>query len=110
MGITNKQSKEVKETTGVVICERLNVRSRANSNADVVTIIEKGSVVTIDPNTIGNKFYKIRMIRPRTRPLADEVIDGYCMAEFIKINDEPAKKEDRTEVKKEHKKKDEVDK
>jgi len=78
-------TKKAKEVTGVVTCELLNVRARANSNADIVNVIGKDTVVKVDPGTIGNKFYKVTATRPRTRPLADEVIDGYCMADYISI-------------------------
>lgn len=78
--------KNDKDVPGVVSgCERLNVRVRASSTAEIVNIINKGDIVTVDSNTLGNKFYKIKMIRHNLRPLSDEVIDGYCMSEYISL-------------------------
>lgn len=84
MAITDKKSK--KDIQGVVTgCEHLNVRARANSNAEIINIIDKDSVVMVDPDTIGNKFYRIRMMRRRSRPLPDELIEGYCMSEYVSV-------------------------
>lgn len=88
MAITNSKKTD-KEIHGVVTgCELLNVRARPNSNSDIVNVISAGAVVSVDSNTIGNKFFKIKMHRKRTRPLSDEVVEGYCMSDFIKIIDD----------------------
>lgn len=84
MAITDKKNK--KNIKGVVTgCERLNVRVRANSNAEIINILDRDAVVFVDPDTIGNKFYKISMVRHRERPLPDEIIEGYCMSEYISV-------------------------
>lgn len=77
---------EPKLSSGTVTnCERLNVRKHPAVDAEVVNIIDKGDEVTVDTSQSTAKFYKIRMTKKRERPLADEVIDGFCMKEFIKV-------------------------
>ena len=91
MAITSKKTE--KEVFGIVTgCELLNVRSRANSNSEIVNVIPKDTKVSIDPSTIGNKFYKIKMELKRTRPLNDEIVDGYCMSNYISIIDDTKRK------------------
>ena len=63
---------EVKPKTGMVVgCTKLNVRKAPNTNAKVLTTINKGSSVTIH-DEVGD-FYKI----------GDK---EYCMKKYISVN------------------------
>lgn len=92
-------SKKVDEpVTGKVNCDKLNVRANPSSRAAVVNIIDKGTVVDIDPGTLHNKFYRITTTRLNTRPRMDETIEGFCMSKFITVDtpveEKPQKKKE----------------
>ncbi len=71
---------------GVVTgCKRLNVRASGKEGSLILNVLERGTIVEIDPDTIGNKFYKIRATRRNTRPALDEIVEGYCMRDYISI-------------------------
>lgn len=68
---------ENKETLGTVTeCIRLNVRKYPHSKAEVVTVIDAMTQVTVDPVRSTEKFYKV------TTPDGTE---GYCMKEYVSI-------------------------
>lgn len=69
---------EVTTRNGVVVdCERLNVRQQANATAKVLTVIDKGTEVTIH-NFDNKEFYKVSVLVDK------KVVNGYCMKKFIK--------------------------
>lgn len=68
---------ENKETPGTVTgCIRLNVRRYPHSKAEVVTVIDAMTQVTVDPTKSTERFYKV------TTPDGTE---GYCMKAYISI-------------------------
>lgn len=72
--------------TGVVTrCKRLNVRTNPSATAPIKTVIERGSIVTVDLDDSNDKFYRISANRKLVRPVTDENIEGYCMRDYISI-------------------------
>lgn len=59
----------IAEKGKVANCEKLNVRKSASADAPVVTIIEKGTEVEINPNKSVNGWYAIS--------------NGFVMSKFI---------------------------
>lgn len=69
--------RETKEATGVVTkCEKLNVRSEADMNAQVMCVIDKGTEVVVLENESKNGFYKVCL---------PSGIEGYCKKDFIAL-------------------------
>ena len=69
------------ETThGVVIADRLNVRKEADREGDVLTIISKGTGVTVNLTKSTEEFYYVTIL------FNNEFVDAYCVKDFIKIN------------------------
>lgn len=70
----------VEKKFGVVSnCSRLNVRSKASINSDVVCVINAGTEVEIIGDRANSEFYKVKV---------DNVTEGYvgfCMKKFIAI-------------------------
>lgn len=67
-----------KTDIGVVTgCVKLNVRSAANPNADILTTIDKGVEVTIEGED--NDFYFVR------KDNTTEGFNGWCMKKYISI-------------------------
>lgn len=50
-------------------CARLNVREGPSIDNEIVTVLERGDMVKVDPTFIDSKFYKIE--------------NGYVMKQFI---------------------------
>ena len=68
----------VKQVFGVVCnCEKLNIRKRPNINADVVTVVDKGTELEINEKGSSKEFYKVS---------STEGFYGYCMKAYISIN------------------------
>ena len=61
-------------------CTRLNVRKEANKNAEVVCVITKDSVVTVNIAESTEDFYKVYTSNKEV------LVEGYCMKEFINID------------------------
>lgn len=71
------EAEEVKEIMGVVAgCDRLNVRADADSTAEILNTLAKGTKVQIDEAGSTKDFYKI---------YTASGIEGYCMKQFITI-------------------------
>ena len=74
-------------------CERLYVRVAPNQSADPVSVIDKGTRVTIDDSFSNSDFYKVtidrnersKLWRPNGQSLIDGEVHGYCKKEFIKM-------------------------
>lgn len=58
-------------------CEKLNVRKEPNKDADIVTVIDKGLEVTIDPDNSSTEWYAIKAVG----------VEGFVMSKFIKSDD-----------------------
>ena len=66
-----------KKKFGVVIgCENLNIRSEANTNSKIVSVIKVDSEVSIDDKGSTEKFYKV---------CTSSGVEGYCMRQYISI-------------------------
>lgn len=61
-------------------CTRLNVRKEANKNAEVVCVITKDSVVTVNIAESTEDFYKVYTSNKEV------LVEGYCMKEFINVD------------------------
>ena len=83
--ITTEQNEEVNEEPvklfkkGVVKAGKLNIRREANKNADVLTIISKGTGVEINLTDSTKEFYCVKVI------VNTELTVGYAMKEFIDV-------------------------
>lgn len=64
---------------GVVKAGKLNIRREANKNADVLTIISKGTGVEINLTDSTKDFYCVKVI------VNAELTVGYAMKEFIDV-------------------------
>lgn len=74
-----EEMKELVPIFGVVTgCSRLNVRKEAKKDADVVTIVNAGAKLVIDTDCKSKKWYKVT---------TKDGKDGYCMKEFITIDE-----------------------
>lgn len=71
---------EVK-TKGVVVAGKLNVRKEASKDADVLTIVSKGTGMGINLTKSTEDFYCVDVI------VNSEMTTGYCMKEFVKVNE-----------------------
>ena len=67
-------------THGLVTANKLNVRKEADKEADVLTVISKGTGVGIDLANSTEEFYCVQVI------VDAELATGYCMKEFISTN------------------------
>lgn len=82
--ITETETETVTETNsgavgiGVVTkCARLNVRSKASTTGDVVTVLNLGDKVKIDVDNSTDEWFKI---------ITNDGVDGYCMKKFVNAN------------------------
>lgn len=71
---TSKETVKTKNISGIVIdCNRLNVREEPNSNAKVVTVLNRDVEVEINKAESTADWFKV----------AVNGIEGYCMRKFI---------------------------
>lgn len=76
--ITTENVVEDKNLIGIVVdCKLLNVRSKPEPDAEVLTIIPEESLVTIIDSHTSLDFYEIL--------IGD--LKGFCMKKFIKIKE-----------------------
>lgn len=76
--IVEKQPVEKPRVVGYVDgCERLNVRKEPNKDSAVITIIDKGLEVTINPDNSSTEWYSIKA----------SGVEGFVMSKFIKSDD-----------------------
>lgn len=68
-----------KFTKGTVKAGKLNVRKEANKEADVLTIISKGTGVEINLTKSTEDFYCVKVL------VNAELTTGYVMKEFIQV-------------------------
>lgn len=64
----------------VVGCVKLNVRKSPDTNAEVITVIPKGTVVLVYPDKHVKEFYEV------SNDSGDAAFHGYCMKQFISVN------------------------
>ena len=80
---TGDQNEESLKATlyvqGVVKASKLNIRKEANKNADVLTVISKGTGVEINLTDSTEDFYCVKVL------VNSELTDGYAMKEFIDL-------------------------
>ena len=75
---TTEDNQVNKTVIGVVDgCEKLNMRKDFNKESDIVTIIAKGTELTINLSESTDDFYKV---------CTAAGIEGYCMKKFISIS------------------------
>lgn len=68
---------EPKIKTGVVTeCEKLNVRAKASVESDVVTVITKGTKLTIESFEVGSTWLKVS---------TESGVKGFVMAKFVTV-------------------------
>ena len=71
------EEKSVEEVIGVVTeCAKLNVRKKAEQEAVVLCILNKGDEVNIDLKDSNANYYKVH---------TSTGVDGYCMKKYIEI-------------------------
>lgn len=70
-----EQSTVTMHTKGLVTdCERLNVRTKPNKNADIVCVIKANTEVVVDLDESTDNYYKICLASG---------IRGFCMKQYI---------------------------
>lgn len=72
---------EITKVIGVVMTDRgkkLNLRKEANSNADIITTIDRLCEVSIDKENSTDDFYSV---------VTASGVEGYVMKSFIKIKE-----------------------
>lgn len=75
--VTPEVKMEPKTTTGVVVnCVKLNVRSEADIDADVVTVLPAKTEISIDLNKSTKEWFSV---------CTATGIDGYCMKKFVEV-------------------------
>ena len=63
--------------TGVVSgCKKLNVRTRPNITAGIITTVNEGTEVAVAQPIVDGDFYKVTLVNGTT---------GYCMKKFIAV-------------------------
>ena len=73
-----EEAKEITFVKGVVAnCFALNVRKAPNKKSDVITILQKNTKVSVINPETKNGWYHIKLKNGS---------EGYCMKEFITIN------------------------
>ena len=75
--IVSEVKVETKIKTGVVTeCEKLNVRAKASVESDVVTVITKGTKLTIESFEVGSTWLKVS---------TESGVKGFVMAKFVTV-------------------------
>ena len=72
-----KKEETVVKVAGYVNVAKLNVREEADRNADILTVISKGTGVGINLEKSTEDFYCVNVI------VDCELTTGYCVKEFI---------------------------
>ena len=68
-------------TKGVVIANKLNIRKEASKDADVLTIVSKGTGLGVNLTNSTDEFYCVNTM------VNGEMTTGYCMKKFITIGE-----------------------
>lgn len=71
-----EESKKITKTGVIKDCKKLRVRKSPSIESEVLCVIDKSSVVTINQNQNTNEFYSIT---------TSDGISGYCMKKFMSI-------------------------
>lgn len=59
-------------------CSKLNIRAAASKEADVVTVVDEGTVVMIDyPVDQNSDWFKV---------YTEAGVEGFCMKQFVTVN------------------------
>ena len=76
--VKTEETKSAAVATGVVAgCTKLNVRSKPNTNGDVVAVINAGDEFSIDADESTDEWFKISTTNG---------VKGYCMRKFVNAN------------------------
>lgn len=81
----NQNENNDEKNTGAVVpgvvskCIRLNVRSEAKKDSDVLCVIDKDTKLTVDIEESTNDFYKVYF------EYEDTLVEGYCLKDFIEL-------------------------
>ena len=62
-------------TTGVVDCAKLNIRKTPAKYAEVLCVVDKDTVLSIDNDKSTNDWYAVSTGK----------VSGFCMKQFVKI-------------------------
>lgn len=74
--VSEKKTSKKKVATvisGIVNCERLNIRSEAKTGDNIIEVVEKDTVLKIDSSFEDKDFYKL------------DGKNAYCMKKFITV-------------------------
>lgn len=77
--IEKEEKVEDKFVKGIVTAEKLNVRREASKDADVLTIISKGTGLEINLTKSTNDFYCVKVI------VNAELTTGFVMKKFVNV-------------------------
>lgn len=81
----NQNKNNDEKNTGAVVpgvvskCIRLNVRSEATKDSDVLCVIDKGTKLTVDMEESTDDFYKVYF------EYEGIIVEGYCLKDFIEL-------------------------
>ena len=80
--IEPEEKTEVEIKAGLIVgCNRVNIREEASTTSNVVTVLEKDSVVNVNLEESTDDFYRIFLAKTD-----GEIISGYCMKSFVEIS------------------------
>lgn len=63
------------KTTGVVNCTKLNIRKNPAKYADIVCVVDNGTILSIDNDKSTNDWYAVSTSK----------FSGFCMKEFVTV-------------------------
>ena len=67
-------------TKGIVTANKLNIRKEASKDAEVLTIVSRGTGLGVNLTNSTDEFYCVNVI------VNAELVTGYAMKEFVEIN------------------------
>ena len=80
--VTQKPSKKLGKTTGVVVdCNALRLREGANRQSKELAVIPVGTKVKIDLDNSTESFYEVTHVSDKL------TLIGFCVKEFIKVGE-----------------------
>lgn len=65
--------------TGTITASKLNIRKEANKDADVLTVISKGTSVEVNLTDSTEDFYCVNIV------VNSEITTGYAMKKFVSV-------------------------
>lgn len=72
------ETKAPAEKVGTVVnCDKLNIRVKPNKEARILTVMEEGTSLTINPVRSTHNWYSVKL---------DSGLYGYCMREYVNVD------------------------